>query len=306
MSKAARAAALAFLLAAVVFLETPRGLEFFHVLQKLGHSVTFGIVALLVLSLLRERRAGPRSILADCTVAFGVTVALGAMTEVAQIFTHRDPAVIDVLRDSLGALAALGGALWMTSRSVSGALLCVASTILVLVPMAVCVAAYANRDLRYPVLWQFSSKLDLYFARDAAPGLERTPEPTRWQRTPDEWALYIPLGSGDWPGVGLVEPYPDWTGHSQLLVEVTNPLPVTVQLTVRVEDRAHTQEYTDRFNADYVIAPSSRQRIRIELQRIAAAPRGRRMDMRHVSKIVLFRSAGPRSGFVLLNRMWLE
>lgn len=303
-SNAARVAALVFLLTAVVFLETPRGQEFFHVLQKLGHSVTFGIVALLVLSFLRSRR---RSLLADCGIAMGVTVALGALTEVAQIYSHRDPSIVDVLRDSLGAAAALAAVSWTTSRSIPAALVCSVSVLLVMTPMAVCLAAYANRDLRYPVIWQFSSPLDMYFTGEGGEGLARIKEPARWQRGPEEeWALYIPLRSAGTPGAGLTEVYPDWTGRSRLLVDVTNPMPSPVQLTLRIEDREHNQEYTDRFNADYVIAAGTRQRISIALRQIESSPRGRRMDMRHVAKLVLFRSAGSGSGFVLLNRMWLE
>jgi len=303
-SHAARAAALVFLLAAVVFLETPGGHEFFHALQKVGHSVTFGIVALLVLSFLRSRG---RPLLADCCIALGVTVALGALTEVAQIYSHRDPSVIDVLRDSVGALAALGVVLWMTSRSLGAAVVCAASVAVVMAPMAVCLAAYGNRDLRYPVIWQFGSPLDLYFARDAGQGLARVTEPARWQRGGSvEWALFVPLSTAGTPGVGLTEVYPDWTGRSRLLVELTNPLSAPVQVTLRIEDREHNQEYTDRFNADYVIAAGSRHTISVPLRQVEAAPRGRSMDMRHIAKLVLFRSAGSGSGFLLLNRMWLE
>jgi VanZ family protein len=303
-SKAARAGALLFLLAAVVFLETPGGQEFFHVLQKTGHSITFGIAALLVLSFLRSRK---RALLADCAIALAVTVALGALTEVAQIYSHRDPSVVDVLRDSLGAVAALAGALWITSRSVTAAVVCLASVVLVMAPMAVCLAAYANRDLRYPVLWQFSSPLDMYFARDAGEGLARITAPARWQRgDSEEWALYVPLSSTGASGVSLTETYPDWTGRDRLLIDVTNPMPSPVQLTLRIEDRQHNQEYTDRFNADYRVPAATRQTISVALQRVEAAPRGRHMDMRHVAKVVLFRSAGSGSGFLVLNRMWLE
>lgn len=303
-SNAARVAALLFLLAAVVFLETPRGQEFFHVLQKLGHSVTFGIVALLVLSFLRSHR---RSLLADCGIAFAVTVALGALTEVAQIYSHRDPSVIDVLRDSLGAAAALAAASWIASRSKLAAGVCVLSAALVMTPMAVCLAAYANRELRYPVIWQFSSPLDMYFTGDAGEGLARIKAPARWQRgSEEEWALYIPLSSAGASGAGLTEVYPDWTGHSRLLVDITNPMPAPVQLTLRIEDRQHNQEYTDRFNANYVIPAGTRQRISVALQQVESAPRGRRMDMRHVAKLVLFQSGGSRSGFLALNRIWLE
>jgi hypothetical protein len=182
-----------------------------------------------------------------------------------------------------------------------------ASVVLVMAPMAVCLAAYANRDLRYPVLWQFSSPLDMYFARDAGEGLARITAPARWQRgDSEEWALYVPLSSTGASGVSLTETYPDWTGRDRLLIDVTNPMPSPVQLTLRIEDRQHNQEYTDRFNADYRVPAATRQTISVALQRVEAAPRGRHMDMRHVAKVVLFRSAGSGSGFLVLNRMWLE
>ena len=276
----------------------------FHVLQKTGHSVTFGIAALLVLSFLRARK---RALLADCAIALAVTVALGALTEVAQIYSHRDPSVVDVLRDSLGAVAALAGASWVSSRSVTAAVVCLASVVLVMAPMAVCLAAYANRDLRYPVLWQFSSPLDMYFARDAGEGLARITAPSRWQRGgSEEWALYVPLSSTGASGVSLTETYPRLDRPRQAADRCHQPHAVPSPADAPDRGPPAQPGIHRSLQRRLRVPAATRQTISVALQRVESAPRGRRMDMRHVAKLVLFRSAGSGSGFLVLNRMWLE
>jgi len=104
--RALRVAAILFFLSLVVFAKFHEPTRFAHTLQKLGHPVAFGAVALLFLTLLR--RQTPRRF--GCyVVAFALTIVCGAGTEVAQAFVNRETSLFDVLRDALGASAALAG-----------------------------------------------------------------------------------------------------------------------------------------------------------------------------------------------------
>jgi VanZ family protein len=101
-----RIAAILFLLSLVVFAKFHEPTRFAHALQKLAHPVVFGAIALLFLTL--PRRETPRR-LGAYVMAFVLTVLCGAGTEVAQAFVARDPSLLDVLRDALGAGTALAG-----------------------------------------------------------------------------------------------------------------------------------------------------------------------------------------------------
>jgi VanZ family protein len=312
--RAMQMAILAALLTSVVFAETPQGSAFLHVLQKLGHPIVFGSCALLILYLWwppgdRQGRSGQT----DYALAFAITLALGALTEIAQLFTHRDASVADVLRDGLGAATALSGH-WLFSSRVGrlrtqgirllAGVICASGLAVASAPMAWCLAAYANRDLRFPVLWQLNSVLDLYFLN--APTCTYGSAP-HWKVFARPASLCVPLPSTKRaPGLALEEPYPDWQGRSVLTIDVGNPTPSPLRLTVRVHDRNHNQEPEDRFNRSFLIAGSTRQVIVIPLEEIAAAPRGRRMDLQHIAHIGIFRSAGTGDGFLLLHRIALQ
>lgn len=307
--------ALATLLGAVIWVQTPPGPIFLHVLQKFGHPVVFGLCALLILALRRSATPERAPVFSDFVKAFALTIACGAATELAQGFTHRDPSEFDVLRDSLGALTALSGQWYwklrkatpMRARSTrtGAALVCALGCAVVSGPLLFCVAAYANRDLRFPVLWQYSSRLDLYFL-DAEACESPTVAPFRAVGEASA-AFCIKLSSGEAsPGFSLREPYPDWRGRSLLMIDLTNPNGHPLQLTLRVHDRSHNEEYEDRFNRGYSIAAGARRVIAVPLKAIAVAPRGRRMDLQHVVHIGVFRSEGTGTEALLLRRIWLQ
>jgi VanZ family protein len=313
----AQSALLLALLSAVVFVQTPGGSVFFHVLQKLGHPVTFAVICLLVMSLRGGVGRGERrSRFAEYASAFTITVALGSATEIAQHFVHRDPSVLDVLRDALGAAVALAARLAIErkdapsafGRRVRGgaATVCLVGLVIIVAPVAWCLAAYVSRDLRFPVLWQFNSALDMYFLSGRDLRLEDGSPPTLWNIRRRAAAVYLPLRNKLTSGLAVFEPYPDWRGFSVLMIDVGNPGSSSLQLTVRVHDRWHDQQHADRFNRTYVLAERTRRVIAIPLQEIAAAPRGRSMDLQHITNIGIFRGPEDAPGALLLNRIWLQ
>ena len=322
-ARALQLALVAGLLGLVVFANMPGTLRFFYLLQKLAHSLVFGTVAMLVLSL--QRPAWRQRTLLLYLAAFLVTVALGAATEILQMLTQRDPALRDVLRDALGAATAL--AAWAAAaepalavRTAKGTRLVALAVALlgavtVSAPMLSGLLAYAHRDCAFPVLAKFDSWLDEYFlgsldvrSTEADPGgPRRVVQPARFARTQGEHALSVPLRAAQWTGVTLDEPYPDWRGRTVLLVDLTNPSPTALDLTIRIHDRGHNQQYQDRFNRTLPLPAAARRVFRVPVGDIEAAPRGRRMDLGHIAGIVIFLPGSPANPpAFLLNRVWLE
>jgi hypothetical protein len=290
----------------VVFVELPGRPLILHALQKLGHPGVFGIIALGVLVLVRQRPTPPHGPWLDYLVAFLIAVAIGGATEIGQIFAHRDPSLRDVGLDARGAACMLALAAgfdlrcrpgrhagrWRTLYLAAAALL----GAIILTPLAWTVGGYVVRGVRFPALFVPATRLDLLFVSGSAGRLERIPVPATFARSPGDLALRVPLVTRPYAGVILDEPSPDWTGYRTLLVEVTNPGRTDLEFNVRVHDRAHNNTFEDRFNAEIVIPAGQRQTLQFPLEAIRAAPHGRPLDLRHVAGLGLFRSGpdGPR------------
>ena len=291
---------------AVIFGELPGRPLILHVLQKLAHPSVFGIIALSVLVLARQRASGGGPVWRDYLVALFAAITVGGLTEIAQLFAHRDPSLRDVGLDTRGAIAALclaaafdarcrgavRGAWWRALYLAAG----LALAALILTPLAWTVAGYANRSRRFPVLLEPASRLDLLFVSLGGSPSDRIPLPAAYARSPGETALRVPLLVRPVAGVWLDEPKSDWSGRQALLVDVTNPGRSTLELHVRVHDRSHNFKADDRFNAVREIAPGTRETLAFPLETIASAPTGRRLDLRHIAGLALFRvgAEGPR------------
>jgi VanZ family protein len=226
--RALRIAAIIFFLSLVVFAKFHEPTRFVHTLQKLAHPVTFGAVALLLLTLLK--RQTPRRF-GSYAVAFALTVLCGAGTEIAQAFVHRDPSLLDVLRDALGASTALAGFATLVPGEdargrgrwrVTGALLAIVGFVIMVAPISISLAAYARRDLSFPMLLEACSPLDLYFVSGG--GADVSVVPSTGQATSRCGStLRVTFGSAPYAGIALEEPYPDWRMAHTLVLDLRNP-----------------------------------------------------------------------------------
>lgn len=293
----------------VVFVSLPARPLIFHVIQKLGHPGVFALIALAT-ALVLVRRDPAQLRWRDYLFAFVFAVAVGGGTELAQIVTHRDPALADVGLDARGAFCALCFLAALDRRVVAGprgrlarglaVALGSALAIVIAFPLGYAGAAYANRAANFPVLFVPASALDLYFLEPGASSREAAID------TEARFVLRVPLAARSNSGISLVEPSPDWRGYGRLLVDVTNPESVGLALNVRVDDRGHDRRYDDRYNGSFEIAPLARRVLSIPLGEIESGPTSRRIDMAHIQKLVLFRAPDGAPGTFLVNRISLD
>jgi VanZ family protein len=299
--RALRVAAILFLLALVVFAKFHEPTRFAHSLQKLAHPVTFGIVALLFLTLLRPRT--PRRF-GHYWVAFALTVLCGAGTEVAQAFVNRDPSLLDVLRDTIGAATALAGFATLVPGAdargrrgwrVMGALLAFVGFAIMVAPLSITLAAYARRDLRFPRLLEACSPLDRFFLDYGSADVSVVPSmgPTASRCGS---ALRVQFGTAPYSGIMLEEPYPDWRAAHTLVLDLRNPGEFDLPLAVRVHDRAHNFKFKDRFNREFTLRAHERLEIAIPVAEIEHAPAGRLMDLSRIAGVAVFRARGLVAG----------
>lgn len=312
--------AIALLAALVVFTGLPKTTIFLHVLHKTGHPLAFGLIALLVFSLLTRRdfmqaRPGWTAYLA----AFVITVLIGAATEIAQLFTHRDARVDDVISDAVGATACLAGyaaafssgrLTWPSGIRLGAALLALVAAGFSLAPLAWCVAAYAVRDAKFPVILENPSHLDMYFVATDAGNLSVMPLPDAVPGNAAQGIATMPvkvsLDKGEYPGLSIKEPYPRWSRFQSLAVDIANPGMGDLRIVIRVHDRQHNNQYDDRFNRDVILAANSRSTIQIPLNDIQHGAKHRRLDLDAIAGLKVFAIGPVPDGVFFVGRIWLQ
>lgn len=309
--------AAAALIALVLTVTLPPRPKIFQVLNDIAHAPVLGAFAFIVLRLMRLWRPAYR--IGGYGIAFVTAVVVGALIEVVQSFIGRDSSWMDLKTDTLGAACVLGVAaafdrtLWPTATRAPGrtavAALAAVCALWALLPLGQAGVAYLDRATAFPVLAHFSTPRDLYFFSGRTTRLSLEPLPAPWRHFGDASSVRIEfLKNLAWPGLSDDEPEADWRGFSTLLVDVTNPAKTSLDLAVRVHDKAHNQRHTDRFNRAFDIAPLTRTVLRIPLADIAAGPVGRPLDLARVAGVVVFKRkpATADNQHFYLSKIWLE
>jgi hypothetical protein len=311
-------ALIAILLVAVVFAPVPGDTRWIRTLHNSAHAPIFGCISLLVLLLIRSHPRFQLFGLAwQYALALAVAFALGVATELMQIAAGRDASFEDALHDTVGALAFLGVFAAFDSRlrdlprgpqlRFGAGILGAACSIIAVAPVATAAMKYQQRDDRFPVLADFSQHYDRYFILQQSAEFSPMKMPAPWAKASDEGALRVRLLDGSYPGMSFIELLPDWTKYSALALDLTNPTPLNLLLVVRVHDRGHDNQPEDRFSERLELPAGTRQVFRIPLQRIAAGPKSRALDLRQVSGLIIFRSEdSPAAGELYLSQAWLE
>lgn len=284
-----------------------------------GHAPLFGLFALALLGWLRPFHRGEGGRPGRAYVAAFVLAAVaGVLTEIAQIGTGRDADPWDVVRDVLGAssfllfAATLDGGLtewrarpWVPLRAI---LRVTAAAVLALafVPLAVVGICYGFRDAAFPHLMDFESYWEGRFVdtRDARVTLGYLPEP--WT-DPTRLVGVVTFGPGAWPALDLVEPYPDWTGYDRLTLKVWSELADPVTVSVRVDDHhpEADERFDQRFQTSLEIVPGENA-ISIPLSDVRDGPSGRRLDLAHVRRVILYASRVERPFTLYVDDIRLE
>ena len=97
-----------------------------------------------------------------------------------------------------------------------------------------------------------------------------------------------PAAPGAYPGIGIVEPHPDWSGYRVLVITIVSDLDAPLPLAIRVHDAAHDQRYEDRFNRALTRRAGGEPVRRSSSTTSGARPDRREMDMRRIRGVVLF------------------
>jgi hypothetical protein len=285
---------------ASTFGQLPEDSLLWRELQNTGHTPLFGALALAFLYILRERLPVTRTRpLAAYPLAAMASLATGIGVEFAQLLTYRDPSVTDVVRDLAGILAALGihasmdpklAPFWRRQRTglrigtavVAGCLLLAG-----LAPLGRLGIACLQRDAAFPVIFDFGAAWSGPFLQLKHASLAPVPAPQRWTSAAGRHVARLVLQPAQYPGISVIEPSPDWSAFAYFVFTLYSDESRPFSLMLRIHDRLHNQEYSDRFNRALRVRPGENV-FRIPLAAIRGAPADRALDLHRIAGVMLF------------------
>lgn len=265
------------------------GLWLFTFFNSLHVSV-FAVIALSLFVAMSVFTGSTRA--QSATIAGIIAIVLGIISEAAQIPGPRDASVEDLLSNTGGAIGALLVVLATTgdrsASKISRVVFFVAGSAILLaalLPMILVSAAYLERNYRKPLLVSFDSRFARTFIRTQNATLELLVQSPAKRKIGQ-----VSLDNGAWPGLIFHDIWPDWRPYSVLTIDLALAGDAPLDINIRVHDRLHKQgdqPYRDRFNMTHAMQPG-RYTLRIPLEKIRNAPKGRKMDLSQIDGIVVF------------------
>jgi len=300
--------ALALLLPALALVvPMPAQPMIFGVLSNAAHAPVFGAFAIVLVHLARYYARWPARF--DYHVVFLLTVIAGGAIELIQLAYGRDAELADIGTDALGAIGGLAIIAWFHSRHRRlAAFLLVSASMAIFWPVVEAALAYRERFSQVPSILEITSRFDWYFISTSGAHVSTTLLPGPWRCEGDPESVRMQFIRGRWPVLAIVEPLPDWRGYISLKVDLTNPDPQRLRLTLRVHDRVHDNQASDRFNRPFTLAGGERTVLVIPISEIARAPVDRPMDLSRIAGVMLFAEVDPRFADreIYVTRIWLE
>jgi len=119
--------------------------------------------------------------------------------------------------------------------------------------------------------------------------------------------MQIALSRARYSGVELRYFPRDWRKYKTLELNIYNPQTLPLSISCRIHDRQHTQgpqRYSDRYNHRFLLNHGW-NKIEINLNDVASAPRHRKMDLGQIRSLGIFVSSQPQPRIIFLDNIKL-
>lgn len=319
--------AIAALLSLLLFIRVPGHGAWLRAVLDASHALVFAGVAVLLAILLRPGKVRPLIAewpdLRRYVQALALATALGVLIELLQSFMNRPPSLFDTFTNAAG--AAMGLALLaiferaqlpaprpaLNPAAWTLAACALAGTLFVIWQPVQTARAYAVRTQIFPVLADYRVSIPLPMTRSVNASMTIEALPPQWRHEPGERALRVRylVGKSDnaWPIRYLAfEPTPDWRGYATLALDLGNPAPEELSLTLRVVDLDHHWEFDPPPLVPIVLPPETRATVRIALGTLAVASEYRPPNLARLAQLVLVPTEAHAPVEIFLSSLWLE
>ena len=216
-----------------------------------------------------------------------LSLSVGALTELIQSQVGRDPSVEDLWHDMLGGL--LGFLLcscWRYKFSAwnKGLVLVIVSIVGfgVFVPTLKAGVDDVIAWRQVPVIADFESPFE--HLRWTGSAVHKVVQDHA--RSGDS-ALRVMFSTQRYSGVSLRSVHHDWHSYDLLRLQVFNPDVDEFVMYMRIEDKLHNNDYSDRYNSSFMVV-SGWNVLEVPLVNVERAPKQRLLDLRQVANVGLF------------------
>ena len=279
----------------VVFVQLPGSTLFWREVQNSGHTILFMVMTLVFMMMLRPA-VMTDSLYDQYVIYIMILVAVAVLTELGQLLTQRTPSMLDIARNIAGILVGTGiyaifdtrlFTLWGQRWRIGVLVLTTLVLVLSLTPLLSTALAYQYRNQAFPLISDFQSGWARKFTSLEQADLTQVSAANETAPAGLDRLSQLELKPGVYPGIAIVEPYPDWTAYTRLVLDLHSPEAVTFDLVIRIHDCRHSHDFYDRFNRVLTVIPGNNS-YQIALSDIEHAPRSRLMNMKCISGVMLF------------------
>ncbi|MDH5218642.1 MAG: VanZ family protein, partial [Gammaproteobacteria bacterium] len=257
-------------------------------IQNTGHSIIFILLSFLLAQCFRLW--GVAGVGRQVLYALLLCIFLSLVTEFAQQFTQRDGNIYDFIRDIAG--TAIGLCIYFLIQSSTLHSRWFAHTIMfslivlmlsaALWPLSINAWHTWQRNQSFPVLFDFEKGWHETYIDVNNAKLE-----IRTEEASDIPFAFVEIGEGAYPGLRFHEPFEDWRGFAFLRLEIESLETEPFDMTIRIHDDLHNNEFDDRFNQKLFVV-SGMNSYKISLNRVHLGPAGRTMNMSEIKNVNLF------------------
>ncbi len=230
---------------------------------------------------------------------------LGVTIELLQGLLQREASVDDLYRNFFGIISGLGMVSLRHQTLLSNKILMLIFSLGFLF-LGTCSlfqisGHYIQRANAFPVILDFDEGWFNSFV-----SFKRAEMEVYSGKTDDNHRLFrIRFDAGRYPGVAIIEPVPDWSAYSNLRFKVVSGHDKNMDLSVRIHDRKHDNNYQDRFNQKLIIHPGLNEII-IPLARIEEGPLNRDLDLANIAGLIIFLSKVEKSQLLEISNIYLD
>lgn len=240
-----------------------------------------------------------------------LAILLGLTIEYIQTYTGRSRSFHDVVLDVIGALIGfvfLSNALLqlrLTTRRILQ-VLAIAITLAVLYPMVQVVVDDVRQRQEFPVLLSANNQRELTRFEEMNIEIDLVDNSNTDINLDDVFRLHFKKGK--YSTASLSTFVNDWSDYNALHFTIFNPNNETSKIHIRIHDSKHKQSnffYADRFTKIIKLKNGINQ-ITISMKDIENAPIQRKMDLKNIDEIMIFKAGLKKDTVLYLGTMWLS
>ena len=293
------------LVALPIFIDLPGHSALTQATQDAGHSVIFALIAMLVFAVIAPLNL---ALQVKYVLSFVIVVMLGVMVEWVQAKIGRDASISDILLDAVGAFVGL--ILCRARYHSSNKTILYGIAVIILLGCfaypAIILLGVVDKYRNVPVLVDFDGLVNtnVYKPMNGA-AVTIASAAGAWSDNQSDVAEIHFKPGHLWPGIELLEVFADWRAYEFLDLEVYSLESETLRLTLRVHDKAHNNEYADRFNREFMIQPGLNQ-LSVSLDEIKNAADSRQLDLSTIAGLIMFMTETEQLKRVQLDNIRLR